>query len=378
MEIPLTKPYFDQEEEKLVIEALRSGWVTQGPKIKIFEETISKYLNVPYVVAVNSCASALHLAMIIAEIGSGDEVICPSYTFIATPNCIEYVGAKPIFVDVDFQTSNIVPELIEEKITPRTKAILPVHQNGMACDIQAITNIANKYGLIVIEDAAYGIGVCYKGTRIGGFSPITCFSFHPRKAITTGEGGIFVTPNEKYAKMARILRAHGASISVEERDKAKGILYEHYEHLGYNYKMTELQAAMGIAQFQKIDVLISQRQKIADRYYRAFAECKQIALPYVPDGYTHTFGSFQIVLIEGNQKQRDHLITLLAQSGISSRRGIPCCHLEPYYQRKYGDIHLPVSERLSTSSLFLPMYPHMTEEEQNYVITNLLHLVKSI
>ena len=371
MKIPFTKPYFDDEEEKLVVEAIRSGWVTQGPKIRDFENAVSAYIEVPHVVAVNSCASALHLAMIIAGIGEGDEVICPSYTFIATPNCIEYVNARPVFAEVDSDTSNIDPDKIEEHITPKTKAIITVHQNGMACDIDAVAEVANRHGLLVIEDAAYGMGALYKGKRIGGHSPMSCFSFHPRKTMTTGEGGIFAAASEQHAGLARSLRAHGASIPVEVRENAKGILYEEYTHVGYNYKMTDLQAAMGIAQLKKLDQVISRRQMRAGRYREELKSCSSIIMPKVPDGYTHTYGSFQIVLADGTRERRDKLIQLLAESDVPSRRGIPACHEEPLYLNKYGKISLPVTEKLSAASLFLPMYPQMTDEEQDFIISQL-------
>lgn len=376
MKVPLIRPYIDQEEEKLVIEVLRSGWVTQGNKTREFEDAVAEYTGAPFCVAVNSCASALHLAMIIAGVGPNHEVICPSYTFIATPNCIEYVGAKPIFADVAAETSNIDPGQIERLITARTKALLPVHQNGMACDLERIKDIADKYGLMVIEDAAYGIGVTYGGRRIGGFSPITCFSFHPRKAITTGEGGILSTSNDLFARRARSLRAHGASISVEEREKSKDIVYEKYEEVGYNYKMTELQAAVGIAQLKKLDWIIEQREKIARRYFDGLSDCEKLALPLIPDGHNHTFGSFQLVLRDGSARERDELVRHMGESGISCRRGIPACHREPFYLNKYGKINLPNTEQLSDCAFFIPMFPQLSNDSQDFVIEHLRKKIK--
>src|SRR6266571_1819518 len=280
MHIPITKPCFGEEEERAVVQVLRSGWVVQGPKVAEFERLVAEYVGVRQAVATSSCTTALHLALTLRGIGAGDEVIIPSFTFIATANAVHYTGATPVFVDIDPQTYNIDPDCIEAAITPRTKAIMPVHQIGLAADMDRINTIAQRHGLVVIEDAAPALGAMYKSKQVGSLGNPTCFSFHPRKVITSGEGGMIVTDDDTLAERARTLRAHGMSLSDLARHQAQSVVIEEYHDVGYNYRLSDLHAAVGIEQMKRLDFMLAQRKRVAHLYNEAFADLEGVQLPF--------------------------------------------------------------------------------------------------
>lgn len=368
--IPVAKPYFTRDEEREVIAALRSGWVVQGPKVESFENEIAKYVGAKYAVATSSCTTALHLALLLLGVGPGDEVIVPSFTFIATANSVLYTGATPVFADVIKDTYNLDPEDVKRKITKRTRVIMPVHQAGLAASMQEIIQIAKKLNIFIVEDAACALGSRIDGKHVGVFGEIGCFSFHPRKSITTAEGGMLVTNNEEFAKRARILRAHGMSVSDRERHESKSFISETYTTLGYNYRMSDIHAAIGLAQFRKIDFILKKRIALANRYTQYLSDIPYIIPPCIPQGYMHTFQSYVIRLSEKSPVSRETFMAGLLQNGISTRIGIKACHLESLYQKEKATT-LINTELLAKTIITLPLYVAMTFEEQDRVIESI-------
>jgi dTDP-4-amino-4,6-dideoxygalactose transaminase len=369
LQIPITKPYMDESEAQAAANAVRSGWIVQGPLVAAFEKAVAERLGVEHAIAVSNCTTALHLSLICSGIGPGDEVIVPSFTYIATANSVLHVGAEPVFVDIDPKTYNIDPALIEAAITSRTKAIIPVDQIGLAADIGPILEIAKRYNLMVIEDAAPAIGATYHNRPVGSFSPITCFSFHPRKSISTGEGGIIATNSPEVAAKARVLRSHGASVSDLARHNASSVVIEEYAVLGYNYRMTDIQAAIGIEQLKKLDYVLDCRRKLANRYNELLAPIAGVTPPYVPDYATHTYQSYAIRLDPSLTPAREQIMASMLEQGVATRRGVMAIHEEPYYRdvRKVK-VSLPVTEAATRQTLLLPIYTTMTFAEQDYVV----------
>jgi perosamine synthetase len=377
LNIPVTKPFFGEEEERAVVEVLRSGWVVQGPKVAALERVIAEYVGARHAVATSSCTTALHLALILQGIGLGDEVIVPSFTFIATANAVCYTGATPVFVDIDPRTYNIDPDCLEAAITPRTKAIMPVHQIGLAADMDRINAIARRHGLTVIEDAAPTLGATYKGRRVGGLGNLTCFSFHPRKVMTSGEGGMVVTDDESWAARARVLRTHGMSLSDLARHHATSVVVEEYHELGYNYRLSDLQAAVGIEQMKKLDFMLMRRKQLAERYNEAFAQLDCVQLPFSSDEMPHSYQSYMIQLRAHAAKTREQAMQELLEAGVATRRGVMAIHLEPYYRQRFPLVRLPVTETAAHHTLLLPAYCSMTAMEQEYVIDHLLRILRA-
>lgn len=369
MNIPITKPYIDEKEENACSESIRSGWLSQGPKVGKFEESVARYVNAKHGIATTSCTTSLHLALLAIGVKPGDEVIVPSYSFIATANSVMYAGGKPIFADIDEKTYNIDPEKIEEKITKKTKVIMPVHQVGLPAELDAIMKIAKKCDAEVIEDAACALGSEYKGKMIGSINT-ACFSFHPRKVITSGEGGMVVTNEKKTEEMLRILRSHGASVSDLQRHKSDKIVFEEYPYLGFNYRMTDMQASIGIEQLKKIGIILKKRKELAERYDDKLSSVKPIITPFVPKGCKHNYQSY-IIRLDGAEVSRDKAMQMLLEKGIATRRGIMAIHKEPYYAKMFGKTSLPVTERCLDSTMIIPLFPGMTEEQQDYVVDNL-------
>ena len=377
--IPIAKPYFTGEEAELIADVMKSGWVCQGPMVARFEQEVSRYTTAPYAVATSSCTTALHVAMLIHEIGPGHDVICPSYSFVATANAIRHAGAVPQFVDIDPATLNIDPAateaFIEENYTAdlhhrksgnELKAILIVHQIGIPADIDTFAQIARRHQLILLEDSACAIGSTYKGKPIGSSGNVGAFSFHPRKVISCGEGGMLVMQDEALAEKARVFRAHGASISDFARHKAGATLTESYNVVGYNYRMTDLQAAIGVKQLELLDELVRRRVAVAARYNAAFAQLEEIEL-IKPPAYVSlwNYQSYPIRLRRGGAEQRNALMQKLQEEGVSSRRGIPPIHKEPVYD---SGVCLFNTESVSERSLFLPIFPALAEDEVAHVI----------
>lgn len=364
--IPIAKPYLGEDEKRLISEVIESGWISQGPRVAEFEKKFAEYVGAKYAVATTSCTTAMHAALSVSGIGSGDEVIVPSLSFIATANAVVHCGATPVFVDIDAETCNMDAAKIEKAITQKTKAIMPVHQMGLPAEIDGIQKIAERHGLKIIEDAACAIGSAYRGKKIGGHGNAACFSFHPRKVITTGEGGIITTDNEDFAVRVKRFRHHGMSISDIERHASDEVIIESYPEIGYNYRMTDIQAAMGIVQLGKLQIILEKRREHAMRYDKALRRIHCIRVPSVPSYIEHNYQSYWIELLDNAPVSRDVFMKKLLEKGIATRRGIMAIHLEKCYS-EYR-VFLPETERITKNTVLLPIYPSMTGEEQNYVI----------
>ncbi|MEK6715184.1 MAG: DegT/DnrJ/EryC1/StrS family aminotransferase [Candidatus Omnitrophota bacterium] len=364
--IPLARPYFDKEEETVISSVIRSKWVMQGPRVAEFEEKFANYIGSKYAVAVSSGTAALHLSLLAIGISETDEVIIPSFSFIATANAVIYCRATPVFIDIDLRTYNISPEKIENYITNAIKkgnknirAIMPVHQFGMPADMDRITAIAKKYNLPVIEDAACALGSKYKGRKTGSIGDIGCFSFHPRKIITTGEGGMITTNNKEVAEKIRLLRNHGMN-------------KEDYPIVGYNYRMTDLQGAIGIVQMKKLKYILETRRTIAKRYDRLLEKIDWLERSYVPDYVTTNYQSYPIRIKKNNYKIRDYVIAKLKKRGIFCKYGAQAIHLEKCYKGRYKRPDALINtERAFHSTVLLPLYHELKEEEQGKVVENL-------
>jgi dTDP-4-amino-4,6-dideoxygalactose transaminase len=366
--IPITRPYFGPEEGEAAKTAVASGWVSQGPKVAEFERRFAEACRVPHAVAVSNCTVALHLALVVLEIGPGDEVICPSMSFIATANAIVHAGATPVFADVDPRTYNLDPAAAEAAITPRTRAIMPVHQIGMPADVDRFRALGEKHGLKIFEDAACAIGSRYKGEPLGGHSEMACFSLHPRKLITTGEGGMITTNNPRYAERLRLLRQHCMSVSDTARHGASQVVIEQYLDVGYNYRMTDIQAAVGIEQLKRLDWIVERRRALAARYSARLAALGWLQPPYEPEYATSNYQSYAVRLADDAPLARNELMQFLLDQGIASRRGVMLAHAEPPYAERAAAGSLPHSEAASRQSIILPLYPQMTADEQDQVV----------
>jgi perosamine synthetase len=374
--IPLSRPEFGDEEAAAVADVLKSGWVVQGPKVAEFESIVASRLGAAFGVATTSCTTALHLALVASGIGRGDEVLCPSYSFIASANAIAHAGATPVFVDIEDDSWNLDPEDVARRVSSKTKAVLAVHQVGLAADLDRLrASIPDR--VPIIEDAACAIGSLYKAQPIGSHGNIACLSFHPRKTISLGEGGMLLTNDGSLADHARTLRSHGASVSDLDRHRASGLVYEQYCELGYNYRMTDIQAAIGIEQMKRLDGLLARRRAVAARYNSAFCKVEQIQIPAQPSYAQHSYQSYAIRLRADCPVTRDDVMRTLIDKGITCRRGIPPIHLEPLYRRRAAgdDISLPVTEAVAAQSIFLPMYASLDESDQARVIDGVLRAV---
>lgn len=366
--IPLARPWLGNEEVQAVAKVIQSRWVTQGPWVAQFEGRFGGYLGVPHAVAVTSATTALHLALLAAGIRPGDEVICPSFSFIASANCIRYVGARPVFVDIDPRTFNLDPDLVQRAVTPATKAILVVHQLGLAADLDAIRQLAHRLELMVIEDAACAVGSRHRGCLVGSDAALACFSFHPRKLITTGEGGMVVTRDPSTADRVRQLRSHGASISDLARHQAKNLIAEEYTLLGYNYRLTDIQAAVGLTQMDRLPAILARHAEIAHRYSAALAGVEEVEVPFVPDYANPNFQSYLIRLTAHCRPSRDDVVQAMVAKGVSCRRGIAPIHLEPVYRPIVGNLRLPATEQAAESTMYLPIFAEMTDQQVTFVV----------
>lgn len=383
--IPITKPYFDKREADAVGKALDSGWVSQGPKVMEFESAFSKFVGSKYACAVSNCTTALHLALLAIGVKPGDVVITVSHSFIATANSIRYCGAEPLFVDIDPGTYNMSVDCLERCLEKdcrlrggkvyykesRVAAIMAVHQMGMPCDMKGILSAAKRFKVPVVEDAACAAGseVCVDPARgrekIGKpHSEIACFSFHPRKLITTGEGGMITTNNSAFDRRFRLLRQHGMSISDRKRHAAKKVVFEQYLETGYNYRMSDIHAAIGIEQLRKLPVIIKERRRIADRYKEMLGGIKWLRLPIEPDYCRTNWQSYPVMVTKGAPAGRNKLMQMLLNSGISTRRGIMNSHQEKPYQK---GILLKNSEMARDSVILLPIFYGLKEEEMERV-----------
>jgi dTDP-4-amino-4,6-dideoxygalactose transaminase len=367
--VPVARPSFGADEERAVVEVLRSGWVSQGPRVAEFERRFAQYVGAPEAIAVSSCTTALHLALVAAGIRPGDEVLCPSLSFIATANAIVYAGGKPVFVDIDPFTFNLDPDRVERSITPRTRAVLVVHQIGLPCALREISEVAARRGLVVIEDAACAIGSEYEGKRIGSpYATLACFSFHPRKILTTGEGGMITTADSEAAARLRRLRQHDMNVSDLARHSATKVTVESYDEVGYNYRMTDLQAAVGLVQLERLPKMLDRRRALALRYSQRLSALPWLVVPSEPVNCRHNFQSYMVRLLANAPASRDQLMQELLNRGVSSRRGIMAIHRERPYRNGNWDAQLPATNLVTDSAVVLPLFYEMTEEEQDYVI----------
>jgi perosamine synthetase len=391
MRVPITKPYFGKEEKKAVSDVLESGWLVQGPRVAEFEGMFCQYTSAKFAKASTSCTSALHLALIALGVGPGDEVLLPSFTHIASANAITYTGAKPIFTDIDLKTFNIGADRVEQylgeakKQGSRVKAVMPVDLFGLCADMDAVMKLAKQYNLFVIEDAACALGSLYNSKHAGTFGKAGCFSFHPRKPITTGEGGMLITNDPEIASKVQSLRDHGAAVSDLARHEKGGFLLPAFDILGYNYRMTDIQGAIGIEQMKKFPWIVNKRIEKAKRYDKELRDIEWLQTPYVPEGYKHTYQSYVNLVRNPKLKQltldaiqdlnqfRNKVMAKLEDKGIATRQGTHAVHTLNYYKRKYNmkDGDYPNSLAADKLSITLPLYPQMTDEEQEYVIEQL-------
>lgn len=382
--IPITRPYFTKAEKDAVSKVIDSGWVVQGPKVAEFERQFVGYTKTRYAIATSSCTTALHLALIASGIKPGDEVIVPAFTFVATANVVEYLNAKPVFIDIDLQTFNIDPNKLEDYLKKKSskrrtmpKAIIPVHLFGLSADMDPIMEVANRYQIKIIEDAACGLGTKYKGRHVGTFGKAGCFSFHPRKAITTGEGGMIVTNNETTKRTCEALRNHGAATSDIERHRKGDFALPEYNLLGYNYRMTDIQAAIGIEQMKKLNSVLNKRIKLAERYNEKLSGIKHFSLPITSRNYRHTYQSYVVLVKDSSPYSRDEIALGLAQKGISTRQGTQAVHMLGYYQDKYKlkPMDYPNAFKADRQTLTLPLFAAMTLKEQDFIINTLKRLL---
>lgn len=363
--IPIMQPLMDEREAQAASRVIMSGWVTQGPEVAAFEAEFADYVGADHAVAVSNCTTGLHLALLAAGVSPGDEVITVSHSYIATANTVRYCGATPVFVDIDPVTRNMDPDLIEAAISPRTTAILVVHQMGMPCDLTRTVAIARAHGLKVIEDAACAAGseVLWQGEwekvgRVRGDAAV--FSFHPRKVLSTGDGGMITTPHKDYADKFRLLRQHGMSVPDTVRHNSKSVVFESYPVLGYNYRMTDIQAAVGREQLKRLPGIVERRRELAETYRAMLKDAQWIGIPQEPE-YARTNWQSYCVRLPDEADQRG-VMQFMLDAGVATRRGIMCAHREAAYKGvAHGDLRH--SEAEQDHSIILPFYPQMSDDE---------------
>lgn len=368
--IPIIKPWIGTEEVAAIEEVLESGWVAQGPKVAEFERALASVVGAEQGVAVTSCTAGLHLTLHALGVGPGDEVVVPSLSFIASSNAPRYVGAMPVFADVDETTFNLTPDSVRAAITSRTRVVILVHQLGMPADIDGIRAVCDRVGVTLIEDAACAIGSTYRGSKIGGHSDLVVFSFHPRKLITTGEGGMIMSRDGDLAERLRRLRQHAMSLAAFERHSTDAPTIDTYSELGFNFRMTDIQAAMGLVQLSKLEAIIERRRSHAERYNSLLSHLQGVVTPADPPYGTTNYQSYAVVLKDEVDVSRDDLMRRLAAKGIASRRGVMAAHLESAFSDIEAGL-LPVTERIANSSLLLPLFHDMSLGEQDHVAETL-------
>lgn len=370
-QVPLAKPCFDAAEERAIVEVLRSGWVTQGPRVEEFERRFAERVGAAQAVAVSSGTAALFLSLHALGIGPGDEVLVPSLSFIASANAIVHCGATPVFVDVDPTTYNLDPQQLEGALSPRTRAVLVVHQLGLPADLDALEASARRAGIQLVEDAACAVGSRYRGRPIGGSGRAVCFSFHPRKVLVTGEGGLITTQDAELAVRLRRLRHQGMSVSDLDRHLAEHAIVESYPEVGWNFRLSDLHAAVGIAQLAKLDELLARRRAIAARYAAALGSDARVEPPFVPGWAEPNHQSYIVRLRGSSAAQRDALLEAMRRRGVATRRGLMAAHLEPCHRGARVHGSLVHTEAAAAQTLVLPIYAELDEADQRYVIEQL-------
>ena len=390
MRIPITKPYITEREYELVRETLDSGWLVQGPRVREFEQMIAGYTGARHAIAVNSCTSGQMLMSEIIELQPGEEVIVPAFTWISTANAVEYKGARPVFCDISLDDFNIKASEIEPRLTTKTRAVYPVSLFGLPADMPAINKIARDHRLRVVEDIACSLGGWIGPTHCGCFGDAGVLSFHPRKSITTGEGGMIITNDDKIEKMARSLREHGATISDHDRhNQSKSYRMSEYPYLGYNMRLTDIQAAIGMAQCEKLEDILTEKFRLANEFKENLGMLSWLRLPETPHHYTHGFQTYCTLFkpqetfdaIEHNdQRMLDHLheqrnavMEELSKQGVMTRPGTHALHIQQLYQKKYGyhKMDFPRAYAADRLSIALPFYPTMTQKEKDYLFKQL-------
>ena len=364
--IPYGRQIIDDDDIQAVVDVLKSDYLTTGPKIAEFEQSVSDYVGAKYAVAVSNGTAALHAACFAAGIGEGDEVITTPITFAASANCVLYCGGKPVFADIDPQTYNIDAEDIKRKITARTKAVIPVHLAGQPCDMDAIHKIAEEYHLMVIEDGAHALGSVYKGKKIGALSDMTTFSFHPVKPITTGEGGMVVTDDEELYQRLVLFRSHGITRDASLLTEDGGPWFYQQLELGYNYRITDIQCALGCSQMKKLQRFIGRRRELAARYDEALKDCPHLLLPYQ---LPQTESGYHLYIIQVTDCDRRQVFEDLRAKGVGVNVHYIPVYYHPYYREHgYGDVCCPHAEQLYQRMMSIPLHAGMTDAQQDYVI----------
>lgn len=395
MYIPYGRQSIDDADIEAVVKVLKSDYLTTGPAVEAFEKKVADYVGAKYAVAVSNGTAALHVACLAAGIGEGDEVITTPITFAASANCVLYCGGTPVFADIDPDTYNISPEELEKKITSRTKAIIPVHYTGQPCDMDAILEIAHKHNLLVVEDGAHALGAVYKGKKIGSIADMTCFSFHPVKPVTTGEGGMIVTDNEELYRRLVLYRSHGITRDKdmmqqyeeqlqqssdpalqEAADMLRGDVIDpggwYYQQLelGYNYRITDISCALGASQMDKLDRFLERRRQIAKKYDEAFADIPQIKTPWQQEGCQ---SGWHLYMIQTMERSRREVFDGLRQAGIGVNVHYIPVYRHPYYQRNgYAGVHCLNAEAFYERAISLPIFPGLTGQQQDYVIEHVI------
>lgn len=371
--IPISLPFMGQEEWEATKEPIFSGWITQGPKVAEFEKLFAQRHKVKHAIAVSNCTTALHLALVALDVKPGDEVIVPAFTWVSTANAIMYCGATPVFIDIDIKTFNIDVSQLKNKITSKTKAVIPVHLFGLCANIDEIKKVAPQ--LKIVEDGACAAGAGIGDRPAGSLGDIGCFSFHPRKSVTTGEGGMLTTNDDKLVERLNMLRNHGASVSEEQRHKGpKPYILPEFDMVGYNYRMTDIQGAVGVVQIKKLDQFIDERQKWADYFSKELSSIPWIRTPFIPEGYKHGWQSYVLFIDETKSPmKRNDLMELLQQKGISTRPGTHAVHMLGFYAKSFNikPSDYPGAYAANEYSMSIPLHNRMVKEDFEYIVNAL-------